>query len=129
MCRRPVGRMPLKTLALWSAGVLLPLSPLFFPLSPIVTLAPRRSLQKSRFLATLEMTIVVSVSNMNTEWGRAEARPYNVLLTRCNLLFLSSEQFSRNDHPLHFAGPLIHGDHPRVPVHSLPIRLPRLTHL
>src|SRR6266436_2248532 len=63
MCSRPVGRIPLNTL-------------LFF-FNPVVTLAPKPSLQKSRFLASLEMTIVLSVSIMNTELGRAEARPYN----------------------------------------------------
>jgi hypothetical protein len=50
-----VGRIPLKTL-------------LFFS-NPVVTLAPKPSLQKSRFLASLEMTIVLHEFKVNPEMG------------------------------------------------------------
>src|SRR5713101_5058905 len=126
MCSRPVGRMPLNTRLLWRGKPATTL-PVAFAFSPLVTLAPKPSLQKSRFLASLEMTIFSYDFNVNQKRGRAEARPYNVLLTRCNLLFPSSEQFSRNDHPLHLAGPFINGDHARIPVHALDIGLTRVT--
>jgi hypothetical protein len=55
MCSLPVGRIPLNTL-------------LFFS-TPVVTLAPKPSLQKSRFLASLEMTIILHEFNVNPEMG------------------------------------------------------------
>src|SRR5260370_8204936 len=61
--------------------------------------------------------------------GRAEARPYSVVLTRCHLLFLVSQQLPRTDHALNLAGALINGDHPRVPLHPLPIFLSRIPHV
>jgi hypothetical protein len=55
MWSRPVGRIPLKTL-------------LFFS-NPLVTLAPKPFLQKSRFLASLEMTIFHYGFNANPKAG------------------------------------------------------------
>jgi hypothetical protein len=47
----------------------MPLKTLLFFSNPVVTLAPKPSLQKSRFLASLEMTIVLHEFKVNPEMG------------------------------------------------------------
>src|SRR6266568_2390530 len=111
MCSRPVGRIPLST-RLLLRGKPAATSPPSFPFSPVVTLTPIPSLQKSRFLASLEMTIML----------------HEPKLIRGDLLFLSSEQFSRDDHALHFARPFVNRNHPGIAIHPLHIRLPRIPH-
>src|SRR5271156_4217037 len=41
-------------------------------------------------------------------------------------LTAGTQQLPSNDHPLYLAGPLVNRNHPRIPVHPLDIRLPRI---
>src|SRR5438445_13428181 len=104
MCSRPVGRIPLKTR-------------LFFPSAPVVNLFTSERIVRGESQSLFR----------KKDTGLRPATTSDSAGLKPGLCIATSftKQLARTDHPLHFARPLIDRNHPRSPLHSLPIRLHR----